>query len=125
MILNVEPGGCGADTARPASPSTAPSLGRITATPPSRLPSAFAAARWSPGWIVVWTERPAWRGSLTIVRWPKRSARLGCAGDRRPEGVGVQQRAAGRVDQPARRLRPAHALDRLAAAQAGEPQRRI
>ncbi len=43
MILNEEPGGWGAETARPASASTAPSLGRITATPPSSPPSASFA----------------------------------------------------------------------------------
>src|ERR1700750_764659 len=76
MILNVEPGGWGADTARPARPSTAPSDGRMTATPPRRLPRAFAAACWSPRWIVVCSERPALRGSLTMVRWPNFSDRL-------------------------------------------------
>ena len=40
MILNVEPGGWGAETARPASARTAPSRGRITATPPILSPSA-------------------------------------------------------------------------------------
>ena len=58
MILNTEPGGCGADTASPASARTAPSRGRITAMPPSRSPRAADAARLSPGSIVVFTGRP-------------------------------------------------------------------
>ena len=58
MILNVDPGGWGAETASPASAVTAPSRGRITATPPTLPPSAAAAARDSAGSIVVRTGRP-------------------------------------------------------------------
>ena len=43
MILKSEPGGWGAETARPASASTEPSLGLITAMPPSLPPSALCA----------------------------------------------------------------------------------
>ena len=57
-IVNTEPGGCGAETARPASAPTAPSRGRMTATPPSRSPRAAVAARVRLGSIVVRTGRP-------------------------------------------------------------------
>ena len=77
MILNVEPGGCGADTARPASASTEPSRGRTTATPPSLPPSAAAAARCSPGRMVAWTERPRRRLTVATTRSPKRSCAPG------------------------------------------------
>ena len=43
------PGGCGAEYAMPASASTSPSDGRITATPPKRPASAATAARWIVG----------------------------------------------------------------------------
>ena len=43
-----EPGGWGAETARPASASTAPSRGRITAIPPRSSPSAFCDAALQP-----------------------------------------------------------------------------
>ena len=71
MILNVEPGGWGADTASPASASTAPSRGRMTATPPSLPPSASCAARMSPGRSVVRTERPRNAPVRPITRVPK------------------------------------------------------
>ena len=77
MILNVEPGGWGAETARPLSASTAPSRGRTTAIPPSLSPSAATAARWSPGRIVERTERPRRALVAAMRREPKRSSALG------------------------------------------------
>src|SRR4051794_41906937 len=65
MILNVEPGGCGPDTARPDSARTEPSRGRRTATPPRRLPSACWAARCRRGGGVARALRP--RGALPAV----------------------------------------------------------
>ena len=73
MILNTEPGGCGADTASPASAFTAPSRGRITAMPPSRSPSAAEAARLSPGSIVVFTGRPRTARVRATTRSPNSS----------------------------------------------------
>jgi hypothetical protein len=78
MILNVEPGGCGADTARPASASTAPSRGRTTATPPSFEPSAAAAARCRPGRIVVCSVRPRTAFVLATTRLPNSRRIAGC-----------------------------------------------
>ena len=49
MILNVEPGGWGAETARPESASTEPSRGRTTAIPPSLSPSAADRRALQPG----------------------------------------------------------------------------
>ncbi len=70
MILNVDPGGCGPETARPASARTDPSRGRRSATPPSRLPSACWAARCRPGLIVAWTACPRRTLTRRIRRWP-------------------------------------------------------
>ena len=77
MILNTEPGGCGADTASPASARTDPSRGRMTATPPSRSPSAAVAARVSRGSIVVRTGRPRRARVRAITRSPKNSRAAG------------------------------------------------
>ena len=49
MILNVDPGGWGAETARPASASTEPSRGRTTATPPSLPPERRGGGALQPG----------------------------------------------------------------------------
>ena len=49
MILKVEPGGCGAETASPASASTDPSRGRTTATPPSLLAERRCGGALQPG----------------------------------------------------------------------------
>ena len=76
MILKLEPGGWGAETARPASASTEPSLGLITAIPPSWSPSASCAVRVRPRRIVVWIERPLRPATFAIVRSPKRSEEL-------------------------------------------------
>ena len=73
MILKLDPGGCGADTASPASATTAPSRGRITATPPSCWPRAAAACTISPGLIVVVSERPSTAGMLAMTRVPNSS----------------------------------------------------
>lgn len=70
MILKVDPGGWGADTARPASARTAPSRGRITAAPPIRAPSAAAVWAMRCGLIVVVSERPAAPGVRAITREP-------------------------------------------------------
>ena len=77
MILKLEPGGCGAETASPASASTEPSLGLITAIPPIRSPSAFCALRCRPRRIVVLIERPRLAFTRAITRSPKRSVELG------------------------------------------------
>ena len=49
MILNVDPGGWGAETARPARASTEPSRGRTTATPPSLPPERRRGGALQPG----------------------------------------------------------------------------
>ena len=74
MILNVEPGGWGAEEAMPASASTSPVLGRRTATPPKRPASASTAARWTSGSIVVRTALPRC-GSTGPARARRRAAR--------------------------------------------------
>ena len=61
MILNVEPGGWGAENAMPESPSTSPVAGRSTAMPPKRPASASTAARWMSGSIAVRTSTPSLR----------------------------------------------------------------
>ena len=76
MILKLEPGGCGAETARPASASTEPSDGLMTAIPPSRSPSAFCAVRCRPSRMVVVIERPRRPSTFAITRSPKRSVEL-------------------------------------------------
>ena len=76
MILNEEPGGWGAETAMPASASTEPSLGLITAMPPSLSPSALCAVSCRPSRIVVWIERPLRPATRATTRSPKRSDEL-------------------------------------------------
>ena len=76
MILKLEPGGWGAETARPASASTEPSLGLITAIPPRRSPRAFCAVRCRPRRMVVVIERPRRPSTRAITRSPKRSVEL-------------------------------------------------
>ena len=85
MILNTDPGGCGAEYAIPASASTSPSFGRITATPPSRPASAVTAARWTSGSIVV---RTAWPASGRDVREHPVAGEQAAA--RRPGELGVE-----------------------------------
>jgi hypothetical protein len=77
MILNTEPGGWGADTARPAVASSAPSRGRTTAMPPSRSPSAAFAARESRTSMVVRTGRARIARVRATTRSPKNSRAAG------------------------------------------------
>ena len=77
MILNVEPGGWGPETASPARPSTSPVRGWTMATPPSRSPSADAAAACRPSRIVVRTLRPRTTFVLRMTRLPNRSSAPG------------------------------------------------
>ncbi len=73
MILKTDPGGCGAEYAMPASASTSPSDGRITATPPKRPASAATAAPWIAGSIVVRTAVPRRGATEASTRSPARS----------------------------------------------------
>ena len=77
IILKVEPGGWGAETASPARASTSPVRGRMTATPPSCPPSAAVAARWTLGRMVVRTLWPRRTGTRAMMRSPKRSCAPG------------------------------------------------
>src|SRR3954470_19007731 len=93
MILKEEPGGWGPETASPASARIEPSLGLITATPPSLPPSAFCAVFCRPSRIVVCSDFPLRPGTLAITRSPKRRVTL-----RRPaEPVVVDPLQAGRL----------------------------
>ena len=74
MILKVEPGGWGPETASPDSARMSPFCGRTTATPPSRPPSALAAAACTDGTIVERSECPLRTGTLRTTRCPKRSS---------------------------------------------------
>ena len=72
MILNVEPGGCGAENAIPDSPSTSPVEGRSTAMPPKRPASASTAARWMSGSIADFTSTPSRALARATTRVPAR-----------------------------------------------------
>ena len=65
------------ETASPARASTSPLRGRITATPPTRPPSAAVAADCSDGRIVVFTDRPGTSATFAITRLPNRSSAPG------------------------------------------------
>ena len=69
----------------PASASTSPSRGRITATPPKRPASASTAARWIAGSIVVRTALPRRGATEASTRSPARSTPPG-----RPRELGVE-----------------------------------
>ena len=69
MILKVEPGGCGAENARPATPRTSPVFASITATPPYWSPSAVTAAVWTSGSMVVLTSSPGVGLPVASVRF--------------------------------------------------------
>jgi hypothetical protein len=83
MILNVDPGGWGADTASPARRLDRAVPWRITATSPSCWPSAAAACPISPGLIVVGSERPRTKGACAITRVPNSSRSEGWPPSRR------------------------------------------
>ena len=68
MIFIVEPGGCSAENAIPASASSAPVRGFITTIPPYWPPSAATAARSIPGEIVVLTGLAATGTAEASVR---------------------------------------------------------
>ena len=72
MILNVEPGGWGAEKATPESPSTSPVVGFSTAMPPKRPASASTAARWMSGSIAARTSAPAFGSVRATTRAPAR-----------------------------------------------------
>ncbi len=69
-ILNVEPGGWGAEEAIPASASTSPVRGRTTAIPPKRPASASTAAFWTFTSIVVCTVLPRCGKLVASTRRP-------------------------------------------------------
>lgn len=73
-ILNVEPGGCGAEKAMPASARISPLRGSSAATPPKRPASAVTAASWSRESIVVRTGRAGRGRARATTRLPARSA---------------------------------------------------
>src|SRR3954470_3474347 len=104
MILNVLPGGCGAETARPASASTEPSRGRITATPPTLPPSADCAVFCSPSRIVVCTDFAPIRGCGGVPRPEPDRGVAGLAADRRTLGDRAFAEAQDRARAPAEPL---------------------
>ena len=67
-ILNVDPGGCSASKAMPATASTWPLAGSSAITPPYWPPSALTAALCNVGEIVVRTVLPARGATLASTR---------------------------------------------------------
>ena len=72
--LKVEPGGCGAEKAMPASARISPLRGSSAATPPSLPASPTTAASWSPVWIVVWIAGAARGRARASTRLPATSS---------------------------------------------------
>ena len=73
-ILKVEPGGCGAEKAMPASASTSPLSGSSAAMPPKRPASATTAASWMRVSIEVRTVSASFERARASGREPARSS---------------------------------------------------